>query len=121
MVSNRIRLFTCFGVSLSCVTVTAVHEDNIVQHVAEQTSNPSNEDELRFLGLLRIDKPLDCLNEDAKHQSGGKNRVTKSSQHICPAEAESAGLVPPDATESNTKQTDDHGEQVRENSKGIGS
>uniref|UniRef100_A0A8C4VDK5 Uncharacterized protein n=1 Tax=Falco tinnunculus TaxID=100819 RepID=A0A8C4VDK5_FALTI len=59
-------------------------------------------DEQCFLSLLRIDKPLDCLNKDAKHQS-----------------AESVSLVPPDATEPNGEQTDDHGDQVRENSKGY--
>lgn len=101
------------------MTITAIHEDNIVEHIEEQTCNPNNEDKQCFLSLLRIDKPLDCLNEDAKHQSGGKNRVAKSSQHICPAEAESVSLVPSDATEPNSEQTDDHGDQVRENSEGI--
>uniref|UniRef100_A0A8B9NP22 Uncharacterized protein n=1 Tax=Accipiter nisus TaxID=211598 RepID=A0A8B9NP22_9AVES len=68
-------------------------------------------DEQCFLSLLRIDKPLDCLNKDAKHQSGGKNRVAKSSQHICPAEAVSVSLVPSDRTEPNAEQTYDHGDQ----------
>uniref|UniRef100_A0A663F8L1 Uncharacterized protein n=1 Tax=Aquila chrysaetos chrysaetos TaxID=223781 RepID=A0A663F8L1_AQUCH len=76
-------------------------------------------DQQCFLSLLRIDKSLDCLNKDAKHQSGGKNRVAKSSQHICPAEAVSVSLVPSDTTEPNAEQTYDHGDQVRENSKGY--
>uniref|UniRef100_A0A672VB88 Uncharacterized protein n=1 Tax=Strigops habroptila TaxID=2489341 RepID=A0A672VB88_STRHB len=71
-------------------------------------------DKQRFLSLLRTDKPLDRLNEDAKHQSAGKNGVAKSSQHIRPAEAVCVSLVPSDATDPNTEQTDDHGDQERE-------
>lgn len=117
--SNHIWLFTCFGVSWGCTTVTAVHEDNVVEHIEEQTYNSDREDEQRFLSLLRVNKPLDCFNQDAKHQSSGKNRVAKSSQHICPAETKGVSLVPSDAAEPDTEETDDHGDEVRENSKGI--
>lgn len=104
---------------MRCMTETAVHEENIVEHIEEQTYDPDNEDKQCFLCLLRVDVPLDCLNEDAEHESSGKNGVAKGSQHICPAEAESVCLVPSDATEPHTEQTDDHGDEVRENREGI--
>lgn len=101
------------------MTIAALHEDNVVQDVEEQTWNPNNEDEQCFLSLLRVDKPLDSLHEDAEHECSGKDRVAESPQHVCPAEAERAGLVPLDTAEADADQPDDHGDQVGENSKGI--
>uniref|UniRef100_A0A8D2M4N5 Uncharacterized protein n=1 Tax=Zonotrichia albicollis TaxID=44394 RepID=A0A8D2M4N5_ZONAL len=82
------------------MTIAALHEDNVVQH-----------DEQCFLSLLRVDKPLDSLHEDAEHERSGKDGVAESPQHVCPAEAERAGLVPLDAAEADADQPDDHGDQ----------
>lgn len=101
------------------MTIAALHEDNVVQHIEEQTSNPNSEDEQSFLSLLRVDIPLDRLHENAEHQRGGKDGVAESPQHVCPAEAKRAGLVPPDAAEPDAEQPNDHGDQVGENSEGI--
>lgn len=101
------------------MTIAALHEDNVVQHVEEQTWNPNDEHEQRSLSLLRVDKPLDSLHEDAEHEGSGKDRVAESPEHVCPAEAERAGLVPLDAAEPDAEQPDDHGDQVGENSKGV--
>lgn len=101
------------------MTIAALHEDNVVQQVEAQTRNPNNEDEQRFLSLLRVDEPLDSLHEDAEHERGGEDGVAESPQHVCPAEAEGAGLVPLDAAEPDANQPDDHGDQVGEDSKGI--
>lgn len=119
MHSDCIRLFTFFRVSFGCTTVTAVHEDNIVEHIEEQTCDPNNEDKQSFLCLLRIDVPLDSLDEDAEHQSDSKNGVAEGSQHICPGEAKGVCLVPSDAAEPHPKQADDHRDEVGENCKGI--
>lgn len=101
------------------MTIAALHEDNVVQHVEAQTYNPNNEDEHSFLSLLGVDIPLDGLHKDAEHQCGGKDGVAERPQHVSAAEAKGAGLVPPDAAEADAKQPDDHGDQVGENSKGI--
>lgn len=101
------------------MAIAALHEDNVVQNVEAQARDPNNEDEQLFLGLLRVDEPLDSLHEDAEHERGGEDGVAESAQHVRPAEAVGAGLVPPDAAEAHADQPDDHGDQVGQHSEGV--
>lgn len=102
-------LLTCFHILVyRAMTVTTVHKDDITEHVEEQTYDSDNENIQSLFCLYWVEKPLHSFNQDAEHQGSGKDRIAKGSYNISPQKAICVALMPSYATETDTKQANNH-------------
>ena len=81
------------AVTMSLLSPVTVTKDDKANDVDKETHSAHNQDHLRVLDGLRLDKPLESLDRDGEAESQEKDCVNQGPHHLGPGESKSVRVT----------------------------